>query len=93
MFGQHPKFYHEYDLLNHMYDIADEDGCILTVLDEDTLKGIPHVETPVIHAHWIKTYNHIKCSNCGVVFFNQPSDKFKNYCSNCGAKMDEEVSE
>ena len=48
------KYYSEYELLNNMYDIVDEDGCILTVLDEDTLKSLPPlmpVRQPV-HAHW-----------------------------------------
>lgn len=92
MFGHHPKFYHEYDLLNHMYDIADEDGCILTVLDEDTLKSIPHVETPIVHAHWRWMPNHdVICSKCQYVLpSGSPVSDFR-FCPWCGAKMDKEV--
>lgn len=58
----------------------------------------PAVEAePVVHAHWvIERWNSgwIKsctCSNCG----NHPRDAYDppKYCDNCGAHMDEEVSE
>ena len=54
---------------------------------------------PVRHGRWIDTYPDIEpnpmfmygiCSECG---FEQGISKYLNYCPNCGAKMDEEVSE
>lgn len=82
-------------LYNDLWDFYDHDGaetrCFYLPIEEEELEPYLVDYEPVIHAHWIKLYNHIKCSNCGVVFFNQPSDKFKTYCSKCGAKMDEVV--
>ena len=43
---------------------------------------------PVKHGHWIKSFDHYDrymCSACGHLT-NTESD---NYCSNCGALMDE----
>lgn len=54
---------------------------------------IPAVEAePVVHAHWIRVgWGYCKCSHCeaevGVV------SGHKNYCANCGARMDEEVTD
>lgn len=97
------KYYSEHELLNNMYDIVDEDGCILTVLDKDTLKTLPPlmpVRQPV-HAHWIIIYESsagvtdARCSNCGFESFAYENavhtDKNCNYCPCCGAKMDEVV--
>ena len=55
--------------------------------------------TPVVHAHWIEThYVELKgtglyaimgtCSNCNCEVI---TDESAEYCSNCGAVMDEEV--
>lgn len=57
---------------------------------------LPELE-PVVHAHWVIERwgsGYIKrcnCSNCG----NHPKDPYAppKYCDNCGAHMDEEVSE
>ena len=97
------KYYSEHELLNNMYDIVDEDGCILTVLDKDTLKTLPPlmpVRQPV-HAHWKIIYESsagvtdAKCSNCGyesLAYENDVhTDENCNYCPCCGAKMDGEV--
>ena len=95
------KYYSEYELLSNMYDIVDEDGCILTVLDKDTLKTLPPL-MPVrqhVHAHWTIIYESTagvtdaKCSNCGyesLAYENDVhTDENCNYCPCCGAKMDE----
>lgn len=95
------KYYSEHELLSNMYDIVDEDGCILTVLDKDTLKTLPPlmpVRQPV-HAHWKIIYESsagvtdAKCSNCGfesLAYENDVhTDENCNYCPCCGAKMDE----
>lgn len=96
------KYYSEHELLNNMYDIVDEDGCILTVLDKDTLKTLPPlipVRQPV-HAHWIDDgyyadfhpHSVYRCSNCDwcKLDVELPEEK---YCPNCGAKMDEVTHE
>ena len=48
---------------------------------------------PVVHAHWISDPDypsHTICSNCKN-WINMY--QLLNYCPNCGAKMDESVSE
>ena len=53
------------------------------------------LEAAVIHAHWIDAsvdtrYRRWKCSNCDFrIVLYQP---IYNFCPNCGAKMDQEVS-
>ena len=88
------KYYSEHELLSNMYDIVDEDGCILTVLDEDTLKTLTPlmpVRQPV-HAHkCIATSKSgltmfFECSNC-----RRAIDYSDVYCKYCGAKMDEVI--
>ena len=96
------KYYSEHELLNNMYDIVDENGCILTVLDKDTLKTLPPlmpVRQPV-HAHWIHEFIDADwncgveihcgwvCSNCD--WYAEMESRTK-YCPNCGAKMDVEA--
>ena len=54
---------------------------------KDTIAIQPTVD-PVNHGHWIESLDHYDrymCSACGHLT-NTESD---NYCSNCGAKMDE----
>lgn len=84
------KYYSEHELLNNMYDIVDEDGCILTVLDKDTLKSLPPlmpVRQPV-HAHNASITGFL-CSKCLFGDFGLFKDYTPRYCPNCGAKMDE----
>lgn len=44
-----------------------------------------------VHGHWIDRYYHpiyaCDCGNCSICGIYSPT---ANYCSNCGAKMDEE---
>lgn len=54
---------------------------------EDTITLAPRVD-PVKPGHWIQSFDHYDrymCSVCGHLT-NTESD---NYCSNCGAKMNE----
>lgn len=43
---------------------------------------------PVVHGHWIRKGNEMKCSmkKCQFIYYSN-RDEF-NYCPNCGAKMD-----
>jgi len=45
---------------------------------------------PVVHGHWVNRYYHpmyvCGCGNCSICGIVSPAT---NYCSNCGAKMDE----
>jgi len=47
---------------------------------------------PVVHAHWIQVQNYSQymCSACGGITIFEDGEY---YCSNCGAKMDEEIKE
>lgn len=64
----------------------------------EIVESVPAVDAePVVHAHWVIERwrsGYIKrcnCSNCG----NHPKDAYAppKFCDNCGARMDEEVSE
>lgn len=69
-----------------------------------TIKNSPTIEAkPVVHAHWEEYWDYncdnysYCCSNCGKdaltkegTMYDQVLTKF---CPNCGAQMDEEVSE
>ena len=47
---------------------------------------------PVVHGHWAlyPDWRYLRCSNCKVEFKEAYFPKTKNYCPNCGAKMDGE---
>lgn len=48
---------------------------------------------PVVHGHWIQDGEppmfSLTCSVCGQKYFNHYLQPHANYCSMCGAKMDE----
>lgn len=53
---------------------------------------------PVVHAHWVKLTSDghvLGCSNCKYEIYNEIyyPDDLQKYCSECGAKMDEEEKE
>lgn len=60
---------------------------------EQKINNIPAIDAvPVVHAHWIKTFNRdgfvstLRCSECG----NSENSTYipGNFCWFCGAKMD-----
>lgn len=57
------------------------------------IDSIPTVD-PVKHGHWIRHGIYFECSYCheGEEFENHGAEE-PNYCLNCGAIMDEEVSD
>ena len=71
------------------------------VTDKDLINEMPIIASdvaPVRHGRWINAYPDIEpnpmfmygiCSECG---FEQGISKYLNYCPNCGAKMDLEVT-
>ena len=47
--------------------------------------------TPVVHGWWLRADDFVICSQCEAEMNQKNSlgvDNFKNYCPNCGAKMD-----
>ena len=61
-------------------------------LAEDAIADIDNAPTvdavEVVHGWWIHDYNNLYgCSECGERETMSPK-KLKNYCPNCGAKMD-----
>lgn len=49
---------------------------------------------PVVHGRWLCDGDFVICSQCEAEMNKKNSlgvDNFKNYCPNCGAKMDIEV--
>ena len=71
------------------------------ITDKDLINEMPIIASdvaPVRHGRWINAYPDIEpnpmfmygiCSECG---FEQGISKYLNYCPNCGAKMDLEVT-
>ena len=71
------------------------------VTDKDLINEMPIIASyvaPVRHGRWVNAYPDIEpnpmfmygiCSECG---FEQGISKYLNYCPNCGAKMDLEVT-
>ena len=56
---------------------------------EDAVENSPTVDAePVRHGRWIDTGSGQECSVCGEIQYGY--DSFRNYCANCGAKMDGE---
>lgn len=54
--------------------------------DKLAIEALPSVEVePVKHGRWIDMDDHVMCSCCGATHYGAD----KNYCPNCGAKMDE----
>lgn len=59
---------------------------------KEWLESLPAADVkPIVHAHWTNKERYHStlfgvCSNCGESSVADP------YCSNCGAKMDEEIS-
>ena len=49
------------------------------------IKGMPSVRTQPKTGHWIEGNYHIRCSECGEDY----TYSLRNYCPNCGAKMQE----
>lgn len=48
------------------------------------------IEAPdVKHGRWIDMDDHVMCSCCGATHYGAD----KNYCPNCGSRMDEEATE
>lgn len=92
--------YIDADLLKSKFEYDNNDSPVYV----EATKGIHKIidacpiadVAPVKHAHWVnrcdygsnyELFNDYTCSNCNhrVYMFKE------NYCSNCGAKMDEEV--
>ena len=57
------------------------------VVTVDDIESIPAEDVaPVVHGRWIKGENwSVTCSVCGCLAIAHDG---KNYCTNCGAKMD-----
>lgn len=82
------------------FDVAnvteyDESGCgyVYKAVPLETIKTAPAVDAaPVRHGKWekAKAAFHKKCSYCKSVL-HMPRER--NFCPNCGAKMDVEESE
>jgi ribosomal protein S27AE len=78
MTGEHPT-------VNNPYRDLDE------VVSVDDIDNAPTIDVaPVKHGHWIQVdKNKCECSNCGIiVLIAVYPHGDKNYCPNCGARMD-----
>ena len=67
---------------------------ITKTVDANDIMRFPTIDAaPVVHGHWIQEGEppmfSLTCSVCGQKFFNHYLQPHANYCSMCGAKMDE----
>ena len=54
------------------------------------IKCLPSADVaPVVHSEWIYHMSYGVCKKCGYEYEWKGTDA-KNYCPNCGAKMDEQ---
>ena len=57
----------------------------------DAINNAPTVDAaPVRHGKWEKypDHAHFRCSECRLEFYVDRMPRVRNYCPNCGAKMD-----
>ena len=80
-------------------DLSDGLGLCRVIFEDDFKKAIKEMPksiiadvAPVRHGHWDEGHEMMTCTNCCEQFDLYFKNDF-NYCPNCGAKMDEEVSE
>lgn len=52
-----------------------------------TINEAPTIVQEQRTGHWIDTGSGQECSECGEIQYGY--DNFRNYCANCGAKMQE----
>lgn len=57
----------------------------------DHAKPAPTIEAkPVVHAHWKRKNNEMKCSNCEFIYYSNRNNF--SFCPHCGAQMDKSIS-
>ena len=78
--------YNEHKIYNCIYEIF-----IPVVVAQPTVEA-----EPIKHGHWIEEKNWYECSVCGSgtyfikdEYLPEEFNALPNYCSDCGAKMDE----
>ena len=64
--------------------------CIAELFNAPTVDAVE-----VVHGQWAlyPDWRYLRCSNCKVEFEEAYFPKTKNYCPNCGAKMDGDGNE
>lgn len=73
-------------------DINDRLKAYTDSLILERVNSIPTADVkPVVHAHWEEWIGDTKCTSCGFICGDDYYLGSKNYCPNCGAKMDEET--
>lgn len=88
--------YIDADDIDNITVFCDSRGC-LTKIEAPTADVVP-----VVHAHWtcVNTTENVYmcdgkdgCGNCTILLEGTPKENDMLFCTNCGAKMDEEVKE
>lgn len=70
-----------------VYKHDEQCNCAILYLERATAADV----APVVHGRWLCADDFVICSQCEAEMNQKNSlgvDNFKNYCPNCGAKMD-----
>lgn len=83
------------DLILKAYtDLLQREGKIFTTDVTDVLMAVPLEDVaPVRHGKWEVDGHHIRCTNCGEYMCAKDQEGIeipREFCPNCGAKMDKE---
>ena len=72
-----------HDENGNVFELGRVKGFKALTLDEVALKKLE----PIRHGHWIDNGDVVVCSRC-TEFYIKRFNLHRNYCPNCGAKMD-----
>lgn len=85
------------DAFNVLSDYYHHNSSTQHLALQEALNKVPTVDAePVRHGEWIKDGHHIQCDSCGMWMcdMDREGDAIpKEFCPNCGARMDEERKE
>ena len=77
----------EYIELETLLERAEYDNNYRLVIPAEAIKAVPAADVaPVVHGRWV--FGGDGCVICSECNEEESNDNHRNYCPNCGAKMD-----